>query len=498
MIIPLNIDPQNERRLKRQLDLCPAFRFVKVYPGTISQEAELEASFDMLESGMSDDIRAMSMHFPIGMEFLDLSAALKYHLDIVIRHGFMAVRFARSRLQRPFIDMVKYVHKNRSPKLFESHGRTDSIYHLINPNDSAGLNYLYSTLSEKLSTLNIDCSRAALKHGLRVLPLVSGVYAAKLNTLYLYPLGAFANKIASAPRGSRVFSVSKQLVASTMVETFLHELAHILEPCIFESKYLRDLIDEKSEIAGTDNLQEAQVTEYESVAAHCTRFKLTLLYLIEKSEARISSVRPEIFEDVMNSILAEQNIAYEVTSHAPWIIRGACKLLGVKAYRLRDIDLKKRSPAYEWEWDLADKLNKVSALQGMERPVFCSRIEIRETVETFAEYRAFVRDRRHARPNYARSDTGSQGTSVWDVEDFAFTLNGEANLYLAISDNEDPFDVIAQMALIQDVKRLDEIPTDLVGIYIVSRGQSYEIVYAQRGFDPVEISLEEAWWLLIP
>ena len=217
--------------------------------------------------------------------------------------------------------------------------------------------------------------------------------------------------------------------------------------------------------------------------------------MVKASESEIAKVRPEIFQSVFEEILHEREVVYDgykdYSGFAAWFPM----LMGFQSPRLKKFSKAEdiSRDAYAWESKLRDKMLSLVSLKA---PVIITRRELRQTVEVGREIEAFIRDRPQARPNYAKSYHAERVSSVWDVDEFVFTLDGEANLYLAIKDGQDPFSLMTEMLLNPNPLKADAVETDLVGIYLVSRGDRSSILYCQEGFSPKHFTFEEAWWLL--
>jgi hypothetical protein len=450
-------------------------------------ETALEIAIKDYYSGKRPDV-----YMPIDVEVFSLKDELKYQFNLVIAHAYDATIFAHDLLDSSTLEVMRYMYrKNR--KFLEG----DTALYLSDIDSNIDESTLLEVLSSKVINLRISCKKLAFESKDGRLSYVTGSYNDRSATISLFPLSMLVSLFPkkAKPAKNRVYNVSLKVLQNIYSQTFLHELVHAIQPCIFESECAKYLISHPSDISGTSGLSDEKKNGYITQSQHCLRFKLELLYMIQRSEIEISKVRPEIFEDVMKELLAEQALIQDVTSHAPGIFRLLSKLSGHRFLRLKDFhpDADIASLAYTWEAELAYKLE---SLFSMRRRVFMSRREIRKSKSLRETFKSFIRDRKAARPNYAKSKSDDILSRVWETEDFAFTSNGEANLYLAISENENPFDLLLNMVVDHDIKRLDSIPTDLIGIYVISKGSSYEIIYTQRGFEPVTISLEEAWWLL--
>ena len=484
----LEVSPVDRRRIWRELQQCVIFRFPD--PGYLHMASEyqkdLEQGIRSYKQGVTDDVLFQSLQ---RIELFDTHEELMYFYDLVCSEAMRVTIQVHEELQVQ-ANFMRHMHKKIKS---ESFLRGDTAQHLL---ELDGLNEdsLYSVLSDKFGRLKIESELTD--------PNLSGALGESdpsKDQISMYPLSILMSIVArntNSANSDRLYRVSAKALFSVYGLTFLHELVHVIQPCMFEYNTLDYILRNPSSFNKGEGLSDEEVDAYRGLMGHCLRFRLALLYMVQENESEIAKVRPEIFQSVKQSILNEREVIYNgyenATGYAAWLIR----LIGLQSPSLLEFPQTQDTflDSYIWESELYDKIDKLTSLKA---PVFIRRSEIRQTVGLSKEIRDFIRDRPRVRPNYAESYGLKDTSSTWDVGDFVFTLDGEANLYLAIEDGQDPLSLFTEMLLYPAPEKTNRIPLDLVGIYLVSNeDENPTLIYSQEGFRQKEITFEEAWWLL--
>lgn len=346
---------------------------------------------------------------------------------------------------------------------------------------------LKAHLEHKVSTLQIKCTEVP---GSGNLPHRSpAAYIEQSNTVYLSTLTRFVN----LSRDLRSpYAVKAEFMRDLAVQSFLHEMAHVIEPCLFEEAYVKEVIGPYLHIR-PQAMQ--QYTDYINIGLHSIRFKLALLYISEKCIVPSANVRSSFFEKIEQRVIASPRFMYDRIDRTPKFYQFLSRLLGIIDPIIISVpsNVTVSDYIYKWENDIWDAIQDITNQKNIDPTQLIgvrSSEAISEELFNTSNLRSF------ARPNYAKTKYSTQVASILDDDEFVITYKGQPNLYLADS-SKSPTEIFEEIATQFEIIPLDSVIIDSVGIYIISDGQGYEFVFIQKGFDPITLSMEEAWWCLL-
>jgi len=360
-------------------------------------------------------------------------------------------------------------------------------------------------IEAKLKTLKVVClSAPALKRP-------KGSYSEDVNQLIVWP---FSQILTDAAGDWDLTAPSIKTYAALIGHTFLHELAHLLEPCHgVVSAVLKDRLIQRRLTSWMESyrIKEFLKDEFSKLSGyfgHCQRFRLALLYLGYKQKF----VRKTMFEQI-ETYLTENPLFWRDPGEQALKKDGTPKVAG--KYR-RPVWVRPPSWGIN-EPDLSTKESEIQATYGWEKDLRADLIRKQEgrsplyvpksTVEMVGNLKQRLIEldsverklRRKLRRNFMRGpkemllDAQVGGRSV---EGVLVSPQGFTNLYLA--DFEDPFELALEMVKSPRVIPLDNVHIDLdlpfLGLQLSS--SSITPVYCDGAGEICTLTFEEFWWVL--
>lgn len=365
-------------------------------------------------------------------------------------------------------------------------------------------------LETKISTLKVDCSKGIDDGGSSAV----GSYDSRTNTLSIYPFELFKsvlileNEDAKGPR--KIPEIV--MIAEITVHTVLHELVHLLEPCILEENYRHfyesTLIDPKrlhalahkqalrgdfsfmNYLQSTASVDTGIIDQFLggelarkskklfTLAGHCLRFKWTLLEINQKMGHGLT-LKPELLRAVKKRLKDEE--VFEVDMGT---LQGSAQRHPIQLKSSVSLNNAERY-AYNWE-------NENLLKQKLVGFVFASQVE-----KTINVYNTLKRLRDGVRPNYAKRSPLRLLEARLDSENVMYSIDGCSNL-MAMAFKGDAFGLLAEVILRQESL---EVPEDSelmreVGLYVIGDSEGIFMVYSNGRGMLQEMNLEEAWWIL--
>lgn len=449
------------------------------------------------------------------VEFFSLYDALKAMLDSVCMNAVNAREYAYNKVSpiyREFIEMV-----NQSA--IHDGGEFDSLIDTMQRTAASGeyvvdRDVVAGEIKSKLDTLSVDCSEIFTPQirGPERLDCAAS-YNVKTNTIHVYTGTLHSLADTALYEGNLdvpgVFSIPKDKLGALVAHVFLHELVHLCEPCIPEmsivdhttNSVVQDAVAQwasmlESELGlpeavcmgilnGTipditgmsESVKDLTISVKQSghdIASHCTRFKLTLLYISSVAETRF--IRPEFIPQIEKEILGNQ-----------MFLRDAAHGYGVHLTTDRSESIKK---AYAWEKSLYSAYNRAveeGSVQFRPKSYVAQTDDLLVTLEKI---------RRKLYHNPVSVDVYAEPL-VHTQDDMFYTVGEIANL-MSMRFVGDAF---AQIMLVLKHRHLTpsqeiQLPRGIPFLGIMDTPDFVKFIYSDSGDRFTEVTLEEAWWLL--
>ncbi len=291
--------------------------------------------------------------------------------------------------------------------------------------------------------------------------------------------------------------------------TFLHELAHFLEPC--QGVILAVLRKKLTDLNLTTRFDTWQIAKFigsnfNDLAVyygHCHRFKYALLYLSYKQKF----IRKSLFEQIEKS-LQDAPPFWDDPGERALKKDGTPKVAG--KYRkpvwvrepdwgLIEPDLSSKEAvqeaAYGWENVISEELK---SSKGAKSPMFVPKSFVESVSDLTERLIELDRTEGRIRSNFKRGPSFELDLTeeVVNIEGMLISPQGFANLYLEESD--DPFELAFKMIQSPKLKALEAIALDLnspfVGIYYGASG--VVPLYSDGSGEVWPVTFEEFWWIL--
>lgn len=479
----LNIDPRNKERIRDEITACHmiTLSMPNVYNSSVRSDIEhavLDFGFQVEDDIIAPTSSTQQSLFKV--KFYDIHKDLFDVLDVVIDHAVEACIYSQT-------SMPNDLFKRFVMKYQLVHTYSTAVYtELVVSSEHTKVKALNDEISSVIDQLRIDCTSNQPESS-----SVLGHYDPNTNSVSLFPLNLFTAYVHKAvkkykAKGSLinyVFGSDISILRVMTVHTFLHEMCHAVERCDFEISNAPKILGKQFEESANRLLR------------HCTRFKLVLLYL--SSKLKFTQMSDQMFADLEAVIHADSEL--DSTPIDRWVFKILPFLKHTNLGYSFDLDIEDISDKriYGWEQGLNDfcvsYLNQ-SRLVYMPKSVVLATGRVGELIRKSSE---FVGEKfKTLRPNFLETSETFIELNA-DATEFVYTYYGEPNLYFAEFES-DPYEMIADMVLNKRLVSLDDVALTncKVGLFLVSIEGSPQFIYYMDGFEPVELSIEEGWWLL--
>jgi hypothetical protein len=457
----------------------------------------------------------------VEVEFACIDDLISQILDTFLAHAIKAREYAITRV---------------SP--VERRMRREGIYAArwldrlgVYPYDSSKIRFgsdeYEDVLADKITVGEIDARKimpASLKEAARALEAtldrlqvlcfsapklgsLKGAYLRDKNKIVVWP---FTQMITADPSWD-ITNPSINAYAAIVGHSFLHELAHLLEPCdgVVMSVLVKKLKDEglttKWDTYDIAVFMGEYFNSLSSYYGHCQSFRFALLYLAYKQKF----IRKSIFEQIEARMLENAPFWYDAGERAlkkdgtPKVAGKYKKPVWVRepSWGLRDEpDLsdsaKVAEATYGWE-DLIRE--EITRKQDGRYPIFIPKTEIRSVKDLTKVMVELDPTEQRVRQNFMRGSVQemrkAQASSAVQ-EGLLISPDGFTNLYL--SDIEDPFELALRMVKSPRVKPMGSCRVNLRVPFISLYMNPSEIrpIYCDGTGEMYTLTFEELWWVL--
>lgn len=413
-----------------------------------------------------------------------------------------------SRFEEYMVHPLKRTTSSQDALLYPERQPTyDPLTNLYDTNKTKALRDTKAKLTNEFETLQISCISSLVEFDAQLL----GFYEESRHTLYIFPFAHILDR-----RNSAITQRTKSVISATLAHTFLHELAHIIEPSEPNRQFhlVSKLISEKVnkyDYMGQDRriksiLDDPEFKVMQNYLIHGERFRLVLLYLSHK----IGFVRDGVFEQIKAAIQAKP--FYTVTESKPVLTKTGRQKMSygrpVTTGNVVKFDTPKREDAedlarYEaritYDWELELEQSFIDYLQSEGCPIIMPKTIVERVADLNAKL--IELDPRLVRLGATKPPrpNDAQGSYLkLDVKTLLVHPQGFTNLYLVESE-KDPFELFTECVIGNDSipYRIQDIPTKVPFIGVVSENDSVYPIYSDGVSDKIyPITLEEFWWIL--
>jgi hypothetical protein len=503
----IKLDPEDRERILKGVERC----YLGIIQG-IDSEDEIKDLYVGSVDGSSFDEA-------VEVEFASLYEVFSDVFDGVLAHAVRAREFAFTRISgleramdaRAFTDAQwlnhNFIFPGKSAPSPWERDEYDDPFHIAGYTQAqieaksvspAARRAVRSDIERKLDTLTINCVSPASTKSITHEGALLGTYSEDDNTISIYPFSINLSVKVGRPTSAYV---------GVAAHAFLHEITHMLEPCrglafatLKRNIQNAGILTPRMEIAKSKEILEKWKEMEASYYYHCTRFRLTLLYL----SYRLKFVRASLFEQIEKELIESNPVFFEPGEEklkkdgTPYKKRRWIKppRWGTSTPDL-STPAKRRRATYSWE-----KRIKSESLKDMEsgkRPLFVAKSFVESTENLMERLTQLDTVDSSPRPNFKRGPAIFETLSDSDEIDASILVSPEGftNLYLDSSD-VDPFALLESMLSAQVRRHASAITIDttLPFIGVLDDSDSLIPIYCDGNGEFIVVTLEEMWWIL--